>query len=140
GPEQVVVLDPVALEHPGAAVVHAHREVHDDLVLGLREDVRDVLGQIDRARGGLEVALNDLEELVFVWLGRHGGELLGGKRTPSVGLTAGSRGGATTRRVSGKTSAGRLISRGSGRPRGSIRTRRAAAEALSTQARSEPVP
>jgi hypothetical protein len=41
-PEHVVVLDAVALEHLDLPVVHADREVRDDLVLGLTEDLGDV--------------------------------------------------------------------------------------------------
>ena len=64
-PEQVVVLDAVALEEPDRTVIHLHREVDDDLVLRLAQDRRDVRREVDEPRGLFEVALDDLEELVF---------------------------------------------------------------------------
>ena len=43
----VVVLDAVALEELVLAVVHADRKVRDELVLGLRQDLPDLVGQTD---------------------------------------------------------------------------------------------
>src|SRR3954468_17177583 len=46
-PEQVGVLNAIAFEEPNLTGVHAHREVHDDLVLRLAEDDADVVGKLD---------------------------------------------------------------------------------------------
>ncbi len=68
GPQDVRVLDAVALEEADVAVIHAHREVDDDLVLGLRQDGADVRLEADGIGGLVEVALDDLEEVVLLRL------------------------------------------------------------------------
>ena len=64
--EQVVVLDAVALEELHLTVVHADREVDDELVLRLAQDRPNVIGQIDRAGCAVEIVLDDLEEVVLL--------------------------------------------------------------------------
>ncbi len=70
--EDVVVLNAVALEEPHLAVIHLHREVHDDLVLRLAEDGRDVRREVDHLRRPIEVPLHDAEEVVLVANGACG--------------------------------------------------------------------
>ena len=55
---------PVTLEQPVGPVIHAHGEVHDDLVLGLTKDRVDVLGKVDDLGGLVEVSLDDFEKLL----------------------------------------------------------------------------
>ena len=64
--EQVVVLDSIALEELHLAVVHADREVDDELVLRLAQDRADVFCEIERACCAVEVVLDDLEEVVLL--------------------------------------------------------------------------
>ena len=63
GAEDVVVLDPVALEEPDGAVVHPHREVDDDLVLRLAEDRPDVGVELDRVGRAVELRGRHLVEV-----------------------------------------------------------------------------
>jgi hypothetical protein len=62
-PEHVVVLDAVALEHLDLPVVHADREVRDDLVLGLTEDLGDVRVEVDELHRLLDLTGRDLEQV-----------------------------------------------------------------------------
>ena len=59
--QDVVVLNAIAGEHLELAAVHAHREVHDELGLRLREHRRDVARQVHHLRSALEIALDHLE-------------------------------------------------------------------------------
>ena len=60
--QQVAVLDPVAAEHPVGPVVHEDREVDDDLVLGLREDRPEVVGEVDDLGATVELVQGCGEE------------------------------------------------------------------------------
>ncbi len=62
GAQQVVVLNPVSLEDAGFTVVHLHREMYDQLVLGLRKDRLRMSRKAGQLGCLLEIALNDLEE------------------------------------------------------------------------------
>ena len=68
--DEVVVLDPVALEESDLSVVHADGEVDDELVLRLAEDRLNVGLDLRDLRGSIEVVLHDLVEIVL--LGRPG--------------------------------------------------------------------
>ena len=72
GAEDVVVLDPVSREEANGAVVHPHREVHDDLVLRLAEDRADVGVELDRVRGAMELRRRHLVEVQMLVDGRGG--------------------------------------------------------------------
>jgi hypothetical protein len=90
-PQEVVVLDAVALEEAGCSVIHLHGEVHDDLALGLREDRREVRREVDDLRRSLEVALNDGEELVLgVFFGFRWSDLRGRRHSASFRAPPGS--------------------------------------------------
>jgi hypothetical protein len=65
GTEDVVVLHPIALEQPVLAVVELDREVHDQLVLGLGEDLPQVPGQVHEVRRLLELLLGHLVRVRF---------------------------------------------------------------------------
>jgi hypothetical protein len=67
GAEQVVVLNPVALEHLPLAIVHANREVDDQLVLGLGQNVADVRLQIDDVGGLGNLLDRDVEEISAIF-------------------------------------------------------------------------
>src|SRR5450755_810873 len=71
--EDVRVLDAVAFEQAVLAVVHAHREVDDDLVLRLAQNAADVLRHLDDFCRVIEVALDDFEEFVAGRLKRRRG-------------------------------------------------------------------
>ena len=70
GAEDVVVLDAIALEELERPVVHADREVDDELVLRLRQDERGVARQLHRLGRLLELQLDDVVEVALLLLGR----------------------------------------------------------------------
>jgi hypothetical protein len=57
--QDIAVLNPVALEHLVLSAVHADREVDDELVLGLRQDVADRGGQTRDGGGAIELFESD---------------------------------------------------------------------------------
>src|SRR3569623_2108358 len=70
--EDVVVLNAIALEHLEAAAVAPHREVHDQLVLRLPEDLGDVLLDVDQLHRLLDQLRRDLEEVAAILQGYFG--------------------------------------------------------------------
>ncbi len=56
GPEQIVVLDPVATKHPNRPVIHTHREVDENFVLRFRQDVLVASVNSNKIGGVLELA------------------------------------------------------------------------------------
>jgi len=55
GTQQIGMLDAVAPENPVGPVVETHREVHDDLVLGLGEDRPQIVGEVDQVGATIEL-------------------------------------------------------------------------------------
>jgi hypothetical protein len=78
GAEHVVVLDAVALEQPVLAVVQAHREVDDQLVLRLRQDLADGRGKTAEVSRLFELELGDLVGIGFRGCRRSCTHLLSG--------------------------------------------------------------
>lgn len=66
GSHHVVVLNPIALEDARFAVIHLHRKMHDQLVLGFCEDPLHMHWKADQFGGLLHVALDDFEKCELV--------------------------------------------------------------------------
>ncbi len=89
-PEDVVVLDAVALEQAHLAAVHLHGEVDDELILGLAQDGLDVRLDLRDLAGALQVVLHHLVEVVLLARGQQG--RLGLGRAGDVGGRGGGHG------------------------------------------------
>ena len=57
GPARDVVLDPVALEHANAAVVHLHRESHEQLAPDVAQHRTQPGGEVEDFGGVVELTL-----------------------------------------------------------------------------------
>jgi hypothetical protein len=68
GAENVAVLDAVALEHLVLSVIHTDRKVHDELVLGLRQNFAHRRGDPGHARRLVELRERDLVRVGFLFL------------------------------------------------------------------------
>jgi hypothetical protein len=72
GAHDVVVLDAVALEEPVVPVIHADREVDDQLVLGLRQNHVEALFDLDGLGRSVELGLGDLIHILLLLRGPGG--------------------------------------------------------------------